>query len=385
MASRKKNFKNILDYVYDFGISSFEEVPFFDLDASIFATLAYLELEKYFPVNENFKRGSIQKYLCEYFSHVRINNLDNSISGDDALALAIMSSNRFKDVKITKVCSQFSIEDKVQFYAIEFLLSNGIRVISYRGTDLSITGWEENAGLVCFNANTCQKLASTFLETSFIKNKFSFFYVVGHSKGGNLAVFASSLLRETFIKRLINVYSFDGPGLMDEIYDFIGHKRIQNKIVFIVPEDEMVGMLMKYETPSYVVSTATKGDLVSSHYILNWKIEDNHFVRASDISSLSKTLSSATEKIFADYLGDINVRIEFFKFFFDTVKKLGITDPKTIFDSPVNFFFSFSNEVRKSPNKKLFIGFLKAYISNFGSALFNKDQNNKKKVNKIKS
>ncbi len=384
MASRKKEYKNILDYIYDYGISSFVEVPFFDLDAAIFAQLSYLELEKTTPVNNNFKIGTIQKIFCEYFSSVRVDNADNSLRGDDLLALTIMSSPRYKNIKITKICSEFSIEEKTQFYAMEFLLPTGDRVISFRGTDLSITGWEENADLVCFTANRGQKLAEQFLEKSASKNKKSNLYVVGHSKGGNLAVFSSSLVKEEYQKRIVNVYSFDGPGLMDEMYDFIGHKRIQDKIIFIVPEDEIVGMLLKHEEITYIVETATKNDFVASHYIMNWKVENDHFIKKEKMSLLSENLNDSTEKLFNDYLSDINLRVEFFSFFFQTIKKLGIKDPQVIFNSPVNFFFSFSNEVRKSPHKKLYTGFLKAFIAYFSSSLMKGNKSKKKDTIKKK-
>lgn len=365
--------QSILDYVYGYGISSFEEVPFFDLDAAVFAELAYLDFENTSANSPSFKKDSLKNILIEHFSEVRLKeNNGYRMTGDDALALACMSSHRYSDVKVLRIRQVFSQEKKIQFFAVEFQLPKGDIVISYRGTDLSITGWEENADLVCYASNPGQRMAASFLQESYLKHPRSGYYITGHSKGGNLAVFAASLSSEKDARRIRNVYSFDGPGLMKEMYDFVGHERIRNKIVFIVPEDDMVGMIMEHEEVSYVVETSKKGDYVNSHYIMNWLVDKDRFVRKSDISSFSKSFSEATDKLFTDYLGDIETRIEFFGFFFQTVRSLGIEDPQKIFDSPVSFFFSFSNQVRKSKNRGMFIRFIKAYISYFGSTFLKK-------------
>lgn len=369
MAGRKKEFSNILDYIYDYGISSFEEVPFFDMDAAVFAQLAYIELEKCLPINENFLADRLQSVLCQYLSTVRIDNSEYALKGDDAFAMTVMSSPRYKDVIVSRISKIDSATEKIQFYGIQFMLPDGTVVISYRGTDFSITGWEENADLACYSNIRGQKLAATFLQEAFLEFPNSKFEVVGHSKGGNFAVFAASLLSEKDDERLLNVFSFDGPGLLKDMADFIGHRRIQPKIVHIIPDEEIIGLLLSHETPSYVVESAKNGDFIGSHYIMNWKVSGDHFVRAKGISQMSKTISNANEKLFDDYLGNLSVRTEFFAFFFQTIKKLGTQDPRNIFESPVNFFLSFSNAVRKSPNKKIFIGFVRAYISYFGSSL----------------
>ena len=130
MSGRKKEFSNILDYIYDFGISSFKEVPFFDLDAAVFAQLAYIELEKSCCINEKFAPTRLQSALSDYLSTVRLENPDYSLKGDDALALTVMSSPRYKDVMIEKIRKVDSVTDKIQFYGIEFILPGNLVVLS---------------------------------------------------------------------------------------------------------------------------------------------------------------------------------------------------------------------------------------------------------------
>lgn len=377
MPSRKRTSQNILDFIYDYGISSFEEVPFFDLDAAVFAQLAYIEIERCLPINDKFKPARLQLVLSNYLSTVRLEDVEYTLKGDDALALAVMGSKRYKDVEVHRVKKVDSTTENIQFYGIEFILPNRLIVVSYRGTDFSITGWEENADLACYSSISGQKLAATFLQESILEYPEYPFEVVGHSKGGNFAVFAASLLSEEENKRLMNVYSFDGPGLLKEMVDFVGHHRILDKIVHIVPNEDVVGMLFDHEEPNYIVESSASGDFIASHYIMNWKVDGDHFVKAKELTPISKTMSEAFDKLFDDYLSEQKMRLEFFGFFFETINKLGITNPQSVFDSPVNFFLSFSNAVRKSPNKKIFIGFLKAYISYFGTSLMKGKSRNK--------
>ncbi|MEI3499052.1 MAG: Mbeg1-like protein [Bacilli bacterium] len=60
------------------------------------------------------------------------------------------------------------------------------KIISFKGTDSSLIGWLENFRLAYEYPTYTQKLAIDYL-----KNNISFLdqdvYVVGHSKGGNLA------------------------------------------------------------------------------------------------------------------------------------------------------------------------------------------------------
>ena len=79
-------------------------------------------------------------------------------------------------------------EAEQQFSAVEIVLDDGTSYISFRGTDDTIIGWKED-----FNLSTgvvpAQERAVEYMQR--ISDKaYGMLRVGGHSKGGNLAVFA---------------------------------------------------------------------------------------------------------------------------------------------------------------------------------------------------
>ena len=76
----------------------------------------------------------------------------------------------------------------------------------------------------------------------------------GHSKGGNLALYAACHTTDAVRKRIRKVYSFDGPGVDKQTLDgqeypqVRGHDRAQRYI----PQSSVIGMLLCYH-PDYLV------------------------------------------------------------------------------------------------------------------------------------
>ena len=56
------------------------------------------------------------------------------------------------------------------------------------------------------------------------------FYVMGHSKGGNLAVYASYLLGKKNLMRVLKIYNLDGPGVSKKVSE---EERYQNVLPLI--------------------------------------------------------------------------------------------------------------------------------------------------------
>ena len=59
--------------------------------------------------------------------------------------------------------------------------------------------------------------------------------VGGHSKGGNLAVYAAANVPSDIQERIAVVYSHDGPGFDEAFFDEDGYVRIASKIHKSVP------------------------------------------------------------------------------------------------------------------------------------------------------
>ena len=61
------------------------------------------------------------------------------------------------------------------------------------------------------------------------------FYIGGHSKGGNLAVYAAMNCPKEVRERIIKVYNMDGPGFRTEVLEKYDYAAIQEKTVKILP------------------------------------------------------------------------------------------------------------------------------------------------------
>jgi len=104
----------------------------------------------------------------------------------------------------------------------------------------------------------------------------------GHSKGGNLAVYAA-MESPSYLQRKIKVvYNNDGPGFLKEIVESKKYQKIKSKIYKIVPHESVVGMLLYYD--GYMKSIKSKRKSLLQHDPFHWQVEGTSFV----VDSLSE-------------------------------------------------------------------------------------------------
>ena len=142
---------------------------------------------------------------------------------------AASESARFKDLGLSGF---INIVDKIrteQFSALVVSLPDDVRLITFRGTDDNILAWKENFYLSCSDYVSAQRDALSYLR--YRATLFEGPIILGgHSKGGNLAIYAACTAEETLKNRIEAVYSFDGPGFRSSYYDTPGYKSIKDKI-----------------------------------------------------------------------------------------------------------------------------------------------------------
>lgn len=111
-------------------------------------------------------------------------------------------------------------------------------------------------------------------------------HVGGHSKGGNFAVYASAFCDRDIQDRIIAVYTNDGPGFRGEVMEREAYKRILPKVVSIIPDTSVVGMLLTSNVGHIIVKSKDAGLL--QHDAMTWKIERNRFkqTKQSTVGSL---------------------------------------------------------------------------------------------------
>ena len=236
-----------------------------------------------------------------------------------------------------------------QFFALTFHLPDGSLVISYRGTDMSLTGWKEDFNMSFEDTVPSQKDALSYLNRIAAKYKGKIF-LTGHSKGGNLAVYATANASKRIQQRIVRVFNNDGPGFNEESRTYSILPSIADKVVTIVPSSSIVGMLLEH-LPSYRVIESTSVSIFQ-HDPYTWCFDGPHFAYKENLSDDSlmmnrilstwiKSLSREKRETFVDSLFSIfgNAGIKTFR--------LNSTD--VIMRGPdfIRAYFSLAREERK--------------------------------------
>jgi len=162
----------------------------------------------------------------------------------------------------------------MQFAAITFLLPDNTGVIAFRGTDTSLIGWKEDLNMSFISGIPSQIKAAEYSADIMDKYRISF-RLVGHSKGGNLAVWASAHLSKTQKKRVLAVYSNDGPGFNDDFLDSDIYKEVREKIFSFVPESSIVGVLLSHDEFTTISSSSAS---VLQHDPFSWIVQGRTFI-----------------------------------------------------------------------------------------------------------
>ena len=115
---------------------------------------------------------------------------------------------------------------------------------------------------------------------------------MGHSKGGNLAVYAGAAVPEKIQKRIEGIWTYDGPGMNLEISRSEGFERIRDRIHSYVPQTSIIGMLMDYYKPYTVVRSTAKG--LEQHDPMTWQVYGTHF---EELESIDRTASVVSETL----------------------------------------------------------------------------------------
>ena len=104
----------------------------------------------------------------------------------------------------------------------------------------------------------------------------------GHSKGGNLAVYAGVYAPAAIQRRIAAIYSNDGPGFHEELLDLPEHSRVEDRIFSIVPKSSVVGMMLEHEEDYAVVDSTQVG--LMQHDGFSWVVLGDHFVKLRSVT-----------------------------------------------------------------------------------------------------
>ena len=208
---------------------------------------------------------------------------------------------------------------------------------------MDIDDWREDFQ-ISFKEIEAQKAAAKYLK--YIMGKYAGdIYVGGHSKGGNLAVYAAMNAPDEVKRRIKRIYSFDGPGFAPELVDEIKFAEISERIRHIVPTFCVVGMLFELPVKHEIVASSV--EKIAQHSGMTWKIEGNHFVHRRFLTEESTLYNKAID----DWIGNATMeqRMSFTRDIFDAMKAGGA---ETVMDIPQSGFHDFGTILLSAANSE---------------------------------
>lgn len=273
----------ITDYLMYYKDINLNDVHWNAADNLLCAILSYLPLDSF--------KGPIKlTELCKRAEKVRVREKNNAIAPEAYKALDIIcDSVRYKDLKVCNFVSYKNNE--AQFGAVTFRIKNET-IVSFMGTDYSLIGWFENFRLSYEYPTRTHILAINYLKENLRLLENKNIYVVGHSKGGNLAMVSAMEASNHNFNRIKQVYNFDGPGFRYEEFISEKYKKLSKKLVNVVPDGSVVGVLLNNKNYTVVKS---ESHALSKHNPALWNLYGEFFVKAK-LSNVSRQLSESSTK-----------------------------------------------------------------------------------------
>ena len=284
----------IIDYVAWRGDLTFEHSPWCEIDSVIASMISYAN----FGENELVFGSGKTLALSDLTDSDILERYPQEGIGDGAevrtrFLYDLAQSVRFRDITVLDQVNDVDMSRDIQFSAMTMDVPGVGIVVAFRGTDPSLVGWKEDFMMSYVTPVPAQSAALDYLKKA-ADHTSGPLYLTGHSKGGNLALYSAAHAPAAIQERLVQIDSFDGPGLDDETIASDGYRRVEPLIRSCVPCDSVVGLLMNYY-PGYNV-VQSDGHSIMQHDPFTWKVVGTHFLSEENVSTSSQILDQTVHE-----------------------------------------------------------------------------------------
>ena len=271
---------NLNDYLIWRGDLTLDHALWCEVDSLIMACLSYIKLNEAADASVALHdivnpEGFDDKLVNRFFRKCR------------ALFDQMAQSARYGHMVLHDYVDILDDEGVKQFSAVTADLPDGISFVAFRGTDSTITGWREDFHMAFESPVPAQSEALAYLIRAAEKTDRPL-RLGGHSKGGNLAAYAAAHAPAAVQDRILSISSFDGPGLDDDTMAGEGYRRISSRVVSVIPESSVVGLMLNYHTDYTVVKSDSVG--VLQHDPFTWQLHGPAFECADSVTDASRLL-----------------------------------------------------------------------------------------------
>ena len=286
---------NIFDYLDWRGDVPFSVSPFNEVDNYIVAKIGCCAFDGI--VAEDASPVPLPEALAQWFER-------NGGVGEDFGVLAskqltpllrrLPETPRFRALGLSGYVRRALPEQTEQFSALTVSIPDGTHYVSFRGTDDTLYAWKEDCMMALSGAVPAQRDAADYLAWA-ASAYTGTLRVGGHSKGGNLAVYAAAQADAPLQDRISIIYNNDGPGFDAQFLASPGYLRIRGKILTLLPQFSIVGTLLEQDTNCTIVRSARAG--AAAHDGFNWGVRGTAFLRSPDLSRSSRAFDSTMAQV----------------------------------------------------------------------------------------
>ena len=288
----------LFDYLIWRGDLCFDKDGFCDIDNVIFSLLSYIDFSELADGEDPASAAPLFDVIAEFNMLPEERKYLGAIIPKETheLALAASETVRYRDVGVFAYENSIDESIESQFCAVSFLLPGGDVCVTYRGTDDTLVGWKENLNMSYLNETYAQKKSIEYLER-IASGTSGGIYVCGHSKGGNLAVWASVNSQKKTSDRIRAVYNNDGPGFCREFIDSEKYRAMSDRIKAFIPEHSVVGVFFERDTNHSIIKSSSK--TIRSHDAFSWYVEGRSFLVVESRSRWTKRGDEAMNSFIA--------------------------------------------------------------------------------------
>lgn len=287
---------NLFDYLEWRGDLTFEQAPFNVVDNLILSCLGYVVLDEL-----------VSGFDCGYTTTVAeaaalfvqlpeaVKNLRNE--KDEDVLVEMAKTKRFGNLELLYHVDQVDRVSEKQFAAITVNLGNGCHYVVYRGTDHTVIGWKEDFNMTFCSAVPAQLEAVSYLQKVAERTEGPL-YVGGHSKGGNLAIYAAAHVSPAVQKRIKVVYNNDGPGFQEDVVEGAGYQAICDRVKTFIPQTSLFGLMLEHAEPFTVIESS--GIFVMQHDPYTWTVKGPDFVYLEEVTASGRFMDATLRSWLAE-------------------------------------------------------------------------------------
>ncbi len=330
---------DLIDYVSWRGDLPIEKSPFNEVDALILSQLSYLDYSGivapcFLPqvtiadVLRQFKTSVDYKRRSHAGLFINPKTVD--------LLESCGKSVRFKNMAVCGFINKIDLQREEQFSVVTVLPGDKTAFIAFRGTDDTIVGWKEDFNMSFTDVIPSQTDAVDYMASLCGKNGipsklYKKIRIAGHSKGGNLAIYATSFSTEKIKNKISDIYTFDAPGLNEYLVKHSDFSRIKPFLHSFYPQFSIIGMLFNHPENFTVVESGQDG--IMQHDPFSWHVTGPRFVTLPDFENLGKYVQKTLNAWF------FGLSVEKREMFVETMfKVLQATEARTNTELSKNWF-----------------------------------------------